>query len=71
MDGTRTPTQVDLGAAPAGSHFTDKGDFNGDRKIDLMFQNDAPALQLWQMNGTEVLNNSQIGPLTEGWHLQI
>jgi hypothetical protein len=49
-----------------------KGEFNGDGKTDLIFQNDATrAVQLWQMNGTEILENSQMALLADGWHLAI
>ena len=29
------------------------------------------AEQLWQMNGTEILENSQMAVVTAGWHLVI
>jgi FG-GAP-like repeat len=69
MNGTSTPTQVDLGAAPAGTHFLDKGDFNGDGKADLAFLNDATnAVTVWQMNGAQVQATAVVGTVPAGYH---
>jgi len=47
-------------------------DFNADQKADLLFQNSAShALSAWEMNGTQVALNQQLGIVdaTSGWHL--
>jgi hypothetical protein len=69
MNGTATPTQVDLGAAPDHFHFTDKGDFNGDGKTDLMFINDMNGtVKIWQMNGTAIDQSRDVGTIASGYH---
>ena len=61
-----------LSSIPSGYHYVSTGDFNGDLKTDLFFQNDqTQAVQLWQMNGTEVLQNSQMAQLATGWHMVV
>jgi hypothetical protein len=69
MNGTSTPTQVDLGAAPDHFHFADKGDFNGDGKTDLMFINDTNGeVKVWQMNGTAIDQSATVGTMAGGYH---
>jgi hypothetical protein len=69
MNGTPTPTEVDLGAAPDHFHFADKGDFNGDGKTDLMFINDTNGdVKVWQMNGTVIDQTAKVGTIASGYH---
>jgi len=63
MDGHR------IGASD-GWRLADRGDYDGDGKADLLFQNDAThALQLWQMNGASIATQSQLFSLGDGWHV--
>jgi hypothetical protein len=56
----------------AGFSYVGAGDFNGDHKTDLLFENNTThALSVWEMNGTQVALNQQIGTVdaAAGWHL--
>jgi hypothetical protein len=73
MNGTTVTAKPQIGTvnAAGGWHFQQTGDFNGDGKTDLLFLNDTTrGVAIWQMNGTTVTSNSQIGTITTGWHFQ-
>ncbi len=43
-------------------------DFNGDSKPDLLFQNSAGQLMIWQMDGSEFVSRTVLGQIPEsGW----
>jgi glucose/arabinose dehydrogenase len=45
------------------------GDFNGDRKSDLLFLNDTNhGVAVWQMNGLQVAAAAQVGTMDAGFH---
>jgi Ca2+-binding RTX toxin-like protein len=44
-------------------------DFKGDGKSDILLKNGGGGLAIWQMNGTTVEANPQIGTMGAGWHL--
>ena len=73
MNGTQVETSPQVGTinAAAGWHFQDVGDFNGDGKSDLLLFNDTNhGVAVWQMNGTQVELNPQVGTINAagGWH---
>jgi Ser-tRNA(Ala) deacylase AlaX len=71
MNGTQVVANQTIGTinATGGWHFADTGDFNGDGKTDLLMLNDnTNGVALWQMDGTQVTSNSQVGTLAAGWH---
>jgi uncharacterized delta-60 repeat protein len=73
MDGTQVTANPQVGTinAAAGWHFQDTGDFNGDGKTDLLMLNDTThGVAIWQMNGTQVTANPQVGVINAaaGWH---
>ncbi|EJN12861.1 Peptidase M10 serralysin Matrixin like protein [Bradyrhizobium sp. YR681] len=65
-----TVTNATLAAAFAASHTaTREPDFNGDGKTDLLFLNDTThGVTVWDMNGTQVLDNTQVGTSSTGSH---
>jgi CARDB/FG-GAP-like repeat/RTX calcium-binding nonapeptide repeat (4 copies)/Bacterial pre-peptidase C-terminal domain/Lipase (class 3) len=75
-DGLDTLTHIERLAfddvtVPAGLAPT--SDFNADGKSDLLFLNDAShGVAVWQMNGTQVVANAQVGTVNaaDGWHYQ-
>ncbi|WBL76492.1 FG-GAP-like repeat-containing protein [Bradyrhizobium xenonodulans] len=65
-----TVTNATLAAAFAARHTaTREPDFNGDGKTDLLFLNDTThGVTVWDMNGTQVLDNTQVGTSSTGSH---
>ncbi|MCP3445772.1 FG-GAP-like repeat-containing protein [Bradyrhizobium sp. CCGUVB14] len=73
MNGTQVATNATVGTinAAAGWQFEGTGDFNGDGKTDLLLFNDnSDGVAIWEMNGTQVMANPQIGVINgaAGWH---
>jgi hypothetical protein len=71
MNGTTPATRTQVGANP-GSHWhaIGTGDFNGDGKADIAWQNDDGAAAVWLMNGTTPTAESLVGPNPgPAWHL--
>jgi hypothetical protein len=71
MNGSQVTANPQIGTinASGGWHFADVGDFNGDGKSDLLFLNDTThGIAIWQMDGTQVTANPQIGILDPGFH---
>ncbi len=73
MNGTQVMANPQIGTinAAGGWHFASTGDFNGDGKTDLLFVNSVTnGVAIWQMNGTQITANPQIGILNAagGWH---
>lgn len=69
MNGTQLAGSGVIGSINAadGWHFADVGDFNGDGKSDLLFLNDTMhGVAVWQMNGTQVTANPQVGIAATG-----
>jgi hypothetical protein len=69
MNGNQVTANPQIGTinAAGGWHFADIGDFNGDGKSDLLFLNDTThGVAVWQMNGTQVTANPQIGIAAAG-----
>jgi hypothetical protein len=38
------------------------GDFNGDGKSDLLWQNTSGQVAIWEMDGTNVIDSAKVGP---------
>lgn len=70
MNGPQVAADAQIGTvnAAAGWHFTDTGDFNGDGKTDLLFTNNTNnGVAVWQMDGTQVTANPQVGTMAAGF----
>ncbi|EJN11688.1 putative calcium-binding protein [Bradyrhizobium sp. YR681] len=73
LDGTRIAAgpQIATINTAAGWHFQDKGDFNGDGKVDLLFVNSSTqGVAVWQMDGTRIATSAQVGTISAGSHFQ-
>jgi hypothetical protein len=71
MNGTTPFSEVLVGSNPGPSwHIIGTGDYNGDGKSDILWQNTNGQASIWLMNGTtptaEVLVGSNPGPT---WHI--
>ena len=72
MNGTQVEANPQIGVMPSGSHLASIGDYNGDSKMDLLFENDQThVLTEWLMNGTQVVQVAEVGTVnaTSDWHL--
>jgi hypothetical protein len=45
------------------------GDFNGDGRSDILWQNDSGEAAIWEMNGTTVIGAASIGNPGPDWHI--
>ena len=47
-----------------------RGDFNGDGKSDILWQNTTNgAVAIWEMNGLKVIASAVVGTPAAGWHV--
>ena len=61
MDGTTQLTNQQIGDFGPSWHIRKSGDFNGDGKSDLLWQNDDGTVDMWLMDGTTKLVGQTIG----------
>ncbi|MCP3384645.1 FG-GAP-like repeat-containing protein [Bradyrhizobium sp. CCGUVB4N] len=69
MNGTQVAANPQIGTinAASGWSFVGSGDFNGDGKTDLLLLNSTTkGVAIWEMNGTQVMANPQIGTINAG-----
>ena len=50
-------------------HVEGSGDFNGDGKSDILWQNDSGAPAIWTMDGTTVTGGAILTNPGSDWHL--
>src|SRR5207248_1484556 len=56
---------------PAYNGFGLTGDFNGDGKFDILWQNDGGQAGIWLMNGTTLVSATNVGPNPgPAWHVK-
>src|SRR3984957_8432307 len=67
MNGTSVASQATL-AGPLLSHVVGSGDFNGDGKADILFQNNIDGTpQIWTMNGSTVTSEATLSDPGIAW----
>lgn len=72
LNGAQLVAGPQVGLAPSGFAYADKGDFDGNGTTDLLFVNSAThVVQAWLMNGTQVASSGTIGTINAagGWSL--
>ncbi|MCP3445724.1 FG-GAP-like repeat-containing protein [Bradyrhizobium sp. CCGUVB14] len=70
MSGTQVMANPQIGTinAGAGWAFAGTGDFNGDGKTDLLLLNSTTrGVAIWELDGTQVIANPQIGTMASGF----
>ena len=66
LDGSQVIASPQVGTinAAAGWHLAGSGDFNADHNSDFLFLNETThGVAIWEMNGTQVVSNPQIGTI--------
>ncbi|WP_051383257.1 NF038122 family metalloprotease [Bradyrhizobium sp. WSM3983] len=70
MNGTQVMANPQIGTinAGAGWAFAGTGDFNGDGRTDLLLLNSTTkGVAIWELDGTHVIANPQIGTMASGF----
>jgi hypothetical protein len=74
MNGTTVLNHSSASVATVASQWSIQltGDFNGDGKSDILWQDTSGDVAIWEMNGTTVLNqnSSFVANVTGPWSIQ-
>jgi hypothetical protein len=75
MNGTTIASQGDLGivSPSSGWNIVGVGDFNGDGKADILWQNSTSGeIYIWLMNGISIASQGEVGVVSpsSGWVIQ-
>ena len=62
-----------IGSASLGNpgpswHAIGSGDFNGDGRSDILWQNDSGEVVVWALNGGNVIGSAGLGNPGPSWH---
>jgi hypothetical protein len=52
------------------SPVAETGDFNGDGKSDILWQDTSGKVAIWFMNGTQVAQSAGVGTVPTVWSIQ-
>ena len=69
MNGTVHTSTVNLGIIPASWSIVGSGDFNGDRKPDILWQHSSGSRAIWLMNGTVRSASISLGLVSTSWNI--
>jgi hypothetical protein len=64
MNGVQVAQAAGVGDAPTVSSIVETGDFNGDGKSDLLWQDTSGNVAMWFMNGVQVAQSSTARPVS-------
>lgn len=69
IDGTTTTASGDAAIAPP-SDWTlmGQGDFDGDARTDLLWQQDGGLVAMWRMNGAQYADGAGVMTISTDWH---
>jgi hypothetical protein len=71
VNGNAACTNPNPNPNPNPAAFAATGDFNGDCKSDILWQNSGTGqVYMWLMNGTSILSNQSPGSSTSDWVIQ-
>jgi hypothetical protein len=72
MNGARVTRAAGVGSAPASVRsIIETGDFNGDGKSDILWQDASGNVTIWFINGTQVAQAAGVGTVsTAVWSIQ-
>jgi FG-GAP-like repeat len=66
MDGDHIASNTTVGSIGSDWHV---GDFSGDGKADILWQNSQGQVAMWQMNGDHIATNTTVGSIRTDWHV--
>ena len=70
MNGATIASSAGLGNVPTNWTIVGTGDFNGDGKSDLLWQDNLGNTAIWLMNGTAVTSTGGLGNVPTNWSIQ-
>ena len=71
MNGAVITSNSVMGSITSDWKITDgAGDYNGDGKSDIFWQNDNGVLVSWLMDGATTSASAYVGALSGDWHVQ-
>ena len=59
-----------VGSAPTSWSIVETGDFNGDGKSDILWQDTSGNVAMWFMNGVQVAQSAGVGTVPTVWSIQ-
>jgi lipopolysaccharide export system protein LptA len=68
MNGTTVSAQATLPNPTIAWHIVGSGDFNGDNKADILWQNADGTPSIWTMNGSTVTSQTALPNAGASWH---
>ena len=69
MNGAPPSLLAGLGNVPTNWNVVGTGDFNGDGKTDLLWQDNLGNTAIWLMNGTAVTSTGGLGNIPTNWSM--
>ena len=50
-------------------HLAGTGDFNRDERFDIVWRDDDGTVTLWEMDGADIIGDTNLGTLREYWQI--
>jgi FG-GAP repeat len=70
MHGAQVMQSAGLGSAPTSWTIVETGDFNGDGKSDILWQDTSGNVAIWFMSGAQVTQSAGVGNVATVWSIQ-
>ena len=70
MHGTKPTAETLVQTLDSSWHAVAAGDFDGDGKSDILFQNASGPVDIWLMNGTTPIAETLVQNLDSSWHIR-
>jgi hypothetical protein len=70
MNGAQLIESAGLGSAPVMWSIAETGDFDGDGKSDILWQDGSGDVAIWFMNGAQITQSAGVGTVPTAWSIQ-